>query len=83
MLPMVTMCAMSDTARHRNELATLLLRCRTERKMTLEQVAKAVGITKKTVSNIERRLFSPRRTTRLRLVEFLRKHGYFPKSEAA
>lgn len=65
------------------DLATLLVRCRTERDLRLEDVAAATRLTVMTISLVERGKTQPRRTTRLKLEEFLRKHGYFPKQEAA
>jgi transcriptional regulator with XRE-family HTH domain len=65
------------------DLADLLIRCRTERSLTLEEVAASTQLTAMTLSMIERRKGHPRRTTMLKLEEFLRKHGYFAKSEAA
>jgi transcriptional regulator with XRE-family HTH domain len=61
------------------DMAELLVRCRTERNLTLEDVAAASGLTAMTLSMLERRKGRPRRTTLLKLEEFLRKHGYFPK----
>jgi transcriptional regulator with XRE-family HTH domain len=68
---------------NQDDLTKLLVECRTERSLTLAQVAKAVKISTVALANIERGLSKPRRTTRLRLVQFLQKHGYFPKLEAA
>lgn len=64
------------------DLIKLLVECRTERGLSLAQVAKAIKISTVALSNIERGLSKPRRTTRLRLEQFLRKHGYFPKVAA-
>jgi transcriptional regulator with XRE-family HTH domain len=50
--------------------------------LTLEDVAQAIGISAKAVSNIELGKSAPRRTTRAKLDEFLRKHGYFAKKVA-
>jgi transcriptional regulator with XRE-family HTH domain len=63
-----------------DDLPELLFRCRTDRKLTLEQVAAAVSLSKKAISNIERRISTPMRVNRARIEEFLRKHGYFPKA---
>lgn len=65
------------------DLAELLVRCRSERNLTLEDVAAATSLTAMTLSMFERCMGKPRRTTLLKLEEFLRKHGYFPKQEAA
>jgi transcriptional regulator with XRE-family HTH domain len=64
-----------------NDLSKLLERCRAERRLSLDEIAKAVGTSRQALSNIERGLSRPRRPLRYRLVEFLRKHGYFPKPE--
>lgn len=67
-----------------DELPDLLLRCRSDRRLTLQDVADAIGVSKQAVSSFEARKSRLRRTTKLRLVEFLRKHGYFAKvTEAA
>jgi transcriptional regulator with XRE-family HTH domain len=65
-----------------DDIAQLILSCRTERGLTLEDVAQAIGISAKAVSNIELGKSAPRRTTRAKLDEFLRKHGYFAKKVA-
>lgn len=65
------------------ELAEMLVRCRSERSLSLAQVARAVKLSPRAVSMIERGEHVPRRTTRLKVVAFLEKHGYFPKSEVA
>jgi transcriptional regulator with XRE-family HTH domain len=65
-----------------DDLAELLVRCRAERGMSLEAVAQAVGLTARGISKIERGEVAPRRTTRNRLEEFLRKHNYYPKAAA-
>jgi transcriptional regulator with XRE-family HTH domain len=65
------------------DLINLLVQCRTDRKLSLAQVAKAVRISTVGLSNIERGVSKPRRTTRLRIVNFLQKHGYYVKQAAA
>jgi transcriptional regulator with XRE-family HTH domain len=65
------------------DLADLLVRFRTERNLTLQDVAASTQLTAMTLSMLERRKGHPRRTTLLKLEEFLRKHGYFAKSEVA
>lgn len=65
------------------ELIQLLVQCRTERGLTLPDIAKTLRLSVGTLSNIERGVANPRRTTRLKLEQFLRKHGYFLKQEAA
>lgn len=68
----------------KEHLGSLLLRCRAERKLSLEQVAKALRLSQTAVSQIERGVTkNPNRSSRLRIVQFLNKHGYFPKTEAA
>ncbi len=57
-------------------LAELLVRCRAEKGLSLEDVGEAIGVSAKSVSNIERAIHALRRTTRLRLEEFLRQRGY-------
>ena len=64
-------------------MGSLLLRCRGERSLSLQAVGDAIGLSKKGVADIELGLSRPRRATRVRIEAFLRKHGYFPKSEAA
>jgi DNA-binding XRE family transcriptional regulator len=66
-----------------NDLANLLVRCRTERNLRLDDVAAATGLTLMTISLVERGKTQPRRTTRAKIEDFLRKHGYFPKQVAA
>lgn len=66
-----------------SDLASLLLQCRSDLRLSMESVARATKLSKKTLSNIELRLHKPRRTTFVRLKEFLAKHGYFVKEEAA
>lgn len=63
-----------------DDLPELLFRCRVERKLSLDDVAAAVGLTKKAIANIENRVSRPHRVNRVRIEEFLRKHGYFPKA---
>ena len=65
------------------DLADLLVRFRTERNLTLEDVAASSQINAMTLSLLERRKGNPRRTTLLKLDDFLRKHGYFAKPEVA
>lgn len=67
----------------RSDLPEVLVRCRTERNLRLDDVSRATGLTVMTLSLIERRKSPGRRTTLLKIEEFLRKHGYFPKLEAA
>lgn len=74
-------CAVDKTY-NEDDLVTLLIQCRSERDLSLEDVAKVIRISIKGLSNIERKLSKPRRTTRLRIETFLRKHGYFPKVAA-
>lgn len=57
-------------------LPDALVRCRTNQDLSLHEVGRAVGLSVAALSNIERGLARPRRTTRLRLVAFLEKHGY-------
>jgi transcriptional regulator with XRE-family HTH domain len=64
------------------ELIQLLVQCRTERNLTIPVVAKALKMSTGAISNIERGIGKPRRTTLAKLAEFLRKHGYFPKRAA-
>lgn len=65
-----------------SDLSRLLIRCRSERALRLEDVATATGLTVMTISLVERDKTHPRRTTRSRIEEFLRKHGYFVRSAA-
>jgi transcriptional regulator with XRE-family HTH domain len=71
---------MNSNKHKQDDLAALLLRCRADRKLSLDDVAKAVGLTKKALGSIEQGQSRPRRVNRLRIEEFLRKHGYFPKA---
>lgn len=64
------------------ELGELLVRCRAERNLSLEDIAKAVGLSVMTLSNVEAGRKMPRRTTRAKLEAFLHKHGYFVKKVA-
>jgi len=63
------------------DLAELLVRCRAEKGLTIGDVAKSVRISPMTISNIESGKKHMRRTTRVLLEDFLRKHGYLPKRE--
>jgi DNA-binding XRE family transcriptional regulator len=66
------------------DIPSLLIQCRTERCLSLEDVARVVRISRQALAQIERGRTKPHRTTELRIVQFLNKHGYFPKtSEAA
>lgn len=73
----------NENSTEQDDLIALLVQCRTERQLSLAQVAKAVKISTVALSNIERGKAKPRRTTRLRLVNFLQRHNYFPKQAAA
>jgi transcriptional regulator with XRE-family HTH domain len=64
------------------ELINLLIQCRAERSLTIPDVAKALKMSTGSISNIERGVGKPRRTTIAKLEQFLRKHGYFPKKAA-
>lgn len=64
-----------------DDLVRLLVRCRVDRKMTLTHVARAIGMSVGAISQIERSRTKPNRTTRLKLEDFLRRHGYFPKTD--
>lgn len=64
------------------ELAALVVRCRTEKGLSLEQVGEAVGLSGKTVSNIELGRSAARRTTRAALEKFLRECGYGADAKA-
>ncbi len=73
-----------NTKTRSNEvLSQLLVRCRAERRLSLEDVAAELKVSHATIANIESGLKSPRRTTRLLLEDFLRKYGYLPKLKAA
>lgn len=75
---------MPSTQRTDKELIDLLVRCRAERCLSLAKVARAVKLSPRAISKIERgETVVPRRTTRLRIVQFLNKHGYFPRDAAA
>jgi transcriptional regulator with XRE-family HTH domain len=73
---------MAISKTYRSDVPDLLLRCRSERNLSLKEVGKAVGLSDRQVANIELGISKPRRTTRMRIEAFLRKHGYFPKPEA-
>jgi transcriptional regulator with XRE-family HTH domain len=64
----------------KDDLPQLLLQCRADRNLTLEDVAKALGMSKKSLSDIELGRQKPSRKNRLKLEQFLRKHGYFSKA---
>lgn len=66
-----------------SDLQQLILQCRTERGLSLVEMAKQVRLSPAGLSKIERGKAKPNRTTEARLVAFLRKHGYFAKQEAA
>jgi DNA-binding XRE family transcriptional regulator len=65
------------------DLPQLLIQCRTDRCLSLEDVAKVVKISRQALAQIERGRTRPRLTTERRIVQFLNKHGYFPNTEAA
>jgi len=77
------MPGMPKTKTQPADLAELLVRCRADKNLTLEHVAKATRLSTMTISYIEARTKAPRRTTRFRIEEFLRKHGYLPKEGKA
>ena len=58
------------------DVAEALLACRSTHELTLRDVAEQVGLSVTAVSNIERGVAKPRRSTRARLLEFLRERGY-------
>jgi transcriptional regulator with XRE-family HTH domain len=64
-------------------LGNLLLKCRTARDLSLEDVARALKLSLGAISMIERGKSKPRRTTRAKLEAFLAKYGYLPKGKAA
>jgi transcriptional regulator with XRE-family HTH domain len=66
-----------------DELAKMVLECRTEKELSLTKMAKALRMSAAGLSKIERGKVKPNRTTTSRLVAFLNRHGYFPKQEAA
>lgn len=65
------------------ELIQMLIRCRAERDLTMAQVAKSLKMSQGAISNLETGKAKLRRTTAIRIETFLRKQGYFAKSEAA
>jgi transcriptional regulator with XRE-family HTH domain len=58
------------------DLRGALIDCRATLELSLREVGEAVGLSQAAVSNIERGLAQPRRTTRIRLLAFLRQRGY-------
>lgn len=58
------------------DLGGALTAHRAKRGLSMREVGAAVGLSKATISNIERGIFRPRRTTFARLVEYLREQGY-------
>jgi len=66
--------------RANDDLPDLIEKFRAERCLSLKRAAKAFGISDASLWAIERRISQPRRTTRLRIEECLRKHGYYPKA---
>ena len=73
---------MATTKTYRSTVPDLLLRCRSELNLSLEEVGNEVGLTKKQIANIEMRVSKPRRVNLLRIEDFLRKRGYLPKLRA-
>lgn len=65
-----------------NEFASLVVKCRTERGLSLAQMAKALRMSAAGLSKIERGKVKPNRTTEARITAFLNRHGYFPKVAA-
>lgn len=61
----------------RDPLATALVKYRAARGKSLADVARAVRLSPAGLGKIERGLCKPNRTTRRRLVKFLRERGYF------
>jgi transcriptional regulator with XRE-family HTH domain len=64
-------------------LPEMLLRCRVAHDMTLEDAARACGLTLMTLSYVERGIRMPRRDTRLRIENFLAKHGFVVPKKVA
>jgi transcriptional regulator with XRE-family HTH domain len=60
-------------------LPALLTRCRADKKLRLQDVAKKLGLGVATVSRFERSEGGAARTTQYRVEEFLREHGYLRK----
>jgi hypothetical protein len=65
-----------------DNLADLLIRCRTEKNLTLENVAASTKLSAMTLSLLERQKGQTRRTTVLKVEEFLRKQGYLDRRAA-
>ena len=57
-------------------LSEALTAYRTASGQSMRELGLAVGLSQATISNLERGVFKPRRTTLLRLVEYLREQGY-------
>lgn len=79
--PYYAVCMGTHTDK-RSELARLMEKCRSERGISLHSAAKRLGIHYTGLSKIERGLTKPRRTTALKIVDFLRAYGYFPRAAA-
>jgi transcriptional regulator with XRE-family HTH domain len=62
-----------------SDLASLLARCRADKKLRLQDVAKKLGLGVATLSRFERGEGGTARTTQYRVEEFLREHGYLRK----
>jgi transcriptional regulator with XRE-family HTH domain len=65
------------------ELPALLARCRAEKKLRLQDVAKKLGLGVATLSRFERGEGGVARTTLYRIEEFLREHGFLGKRTKA
>lgn len=70
---------MARQSRH-DDLPLLLLRLRAARGFSLRRVARETKLDPTGLSRIERGITSPRRTTRIRLEQFLRKYGAFRRA---
>lgn len=68
--------------REEMNLSQLILRYRTDSGDSLAAMAEKVQLSAAGLAKIERGKAKPNRTTELRIVEFLQKHGYFVKQEA-
>lgn len=59
-----------------SDLASLLARCRADKKLRLKDVAKKLDLGVATISRFERGEGGAARTTQYRVEQFLREHGY-------
>jgi transcriptional regulator with XRE-family HTH domain len=72
----------TEVNRHTPDLASLLVQCRADRNLTIDDLAKELQLSAGAVSNIERGIAIPRRMTRVKIETYLRNQGYLKEQVA-